>query len=58
MIVEVAERVPATLTFMVAASGVTIAGVGSAFWALVVGVAVHVVLRVRSEPADAGPAEA
>lgn len=58
MVVEVAERVPATLTFMVAASGVTIAGVGSAFWALVVGVAVHVVLRVRSEPADAGPAEA
>ncbi|NMD55627.1 MULTISPECIES: benzoate/H(+) symporter BenE family transporter [Tsukamurella] len=37
-------RVPAALTFIVAASGTTVAGVGSAFWALVVGIVVYVVL--------------
>lgn len=40
-----ADRVPAAVTFIVAASGTTVAGVGSAFWALVVGVVVHLVLR-------------
>lgn len=42
------DRIPATLTFLVAASGVTIAGVGSAFWALLAGVVVHLVLRAPS----------
>ncbi len=37
-------RVPAAVTFIVAASGTTVAGVGSAFWALVVGIVVYVVL--------------
>jgi benzoate membrane transport protein len=41
---EPATRVPATLAFLVAASEVTLGGIGSAFWALVVGVAVHAAL--------------
>ncbi|VDR41459.1 Inner membrane protein ydcO [Tsukamurella paurometabola] len=40
-------RVPAAVTFIVAASGTTVAGVGSAFWALVVGIVVSVVLGAR-----------
>lgn len=40
-------RVPAAVTFIVAASGTTVAGVGSAFWALVVGILVYVILGVR-----------
>lgn len=40
-------RVPAAVTFIVAASGTTVAGVGSAFWALVVGIVVYLVLGVR-----------
>ncbi|WP_331923182.1 hypothetical protein [Tsukamurella tyrosinosolvens] len=38
---------PAVVTFIVAASGTTVAGVGSAFWALVVGILVYVILGVR-----------
>ncbi|KXO91464.1 benzoate/H(+) symporter BenE family transporter [Tsukamurella tyrosinosolvens] len=38
-------RVPAAVTFIVAASGTTVAGVGSAFWALVVGIVVSLLLR-------------
>ncbi|MCS3780430.1 benzoate/H(+) symporter BenE family transporter [Tsukamurella ocularis] len=45
-------RVPAAVTFIVAASGTTVAGVGSAFWALVVGIVVYVMLGVRL-PSDA-----
>ncbi len=37
-------RIPAAVTFIVAASGTTVAGVGSAFWALVIGVLVHLAL--------------
>ncbi len=40
-------RVPAAVTFIVAASGTTVAGVGSAFWALLVGIVVYLVLGVR-----------
>lgn len=40
-------RVPAAVTFIVAASGTTVAGVGSAFWALVVGIVVYLILGVR-----------
>ncbi|MDR2281308.1 MAG: benzoate/H(+) symporter BenE family transporter [Gordonia sp. (in: high G+C Gram-positive bacteria)] len=39
---DVEGRFPAALTFVIAASGISIAGVGSAFWALVVGVLVWV----------------
>lgn len=35
---DAALRLPAVLTFLVAASGITVAGIGSAFWALVTGV--------------------
>ena len=41
-----ADRIPALVTFLVAASGLSFAGVGSAFWALVAGLAVHVLATV------------
>ncbi|MEJ1156345.1 benzoate/H(+) symporter BenE family transporter [Microbacterium marmarense] len=39
------ERMPAVVTFLVAASGVAIAGVSAAFWALVVGLVVRLALH-------------
>ena len=39
------QREPALVTFLVTASGVTLLGVGSAFWGLVAGVAALLVLR-------------
>ena len=41
------EREPALVTFLVTASGVTLFGIGSAFWGLVGGVLALVVLRGR-----------
>ncbi|MDF0528767.1 benzoate/H(+) symporter BenE family transporter [Tsukamurella sp. 8F] len=38
-------RVPAAVTFVIAASGTAIAGIGSAFWALLVGIAVYLMFR-------------
>ncbi|OUZ12536.1 benzoate transporter [Aeromicrobium sp. PE09-221] len=38
---------PAIITFLVAASGVSVAGIGAAFWALVAGITVHLALRLR-----------
>lgn len=38
---------PAVITFLVAASGVSLAGVGAAFWALAAGIIVHLALRLR-----------
>ena len=35
------DREAAVLTFLIAASGVTILGIGSAFWALVIGLAIR-----------------
>jgi benzoate membrane transport protein len=43
------SRDPAVLTFLVTASGLTILGVGSAFWGLVAG-AIMMVLTRRSQP--------
>ncbi|KFB71216.1 MAG: Inner membrane protein YdcO [Candidatus Accumulibacter phosphatis] len=40
-----AEREPALLTFLVTASGVVLAGIGSAFWGLLTGLAALLVLR-------------
>ncbi|WP_460776344.1 benzoate/H(+) symporter BenE family transporter [Microbacterium sp. GXF7504] len=40
------ERIPAVVTFLVAASGVSILGVSAAFWALVAGLIVRTVLRL------------
>ena len=39
------DRMPAVVTFAVAASGLAIAGVSAAFWALVAGVMVRLVLH-------------
>lgn len=39
------EREPALITFLVTASGVTLFGIGSAFWGLVVGVMALVILQ-------------
>ncbi|MGC0363145.1 benzoate membrane transport protein [Rhodococcus sp. 27YEA15] len=47
---DAGERESAVVTFLVAASGVSILGIGSAFWALAVGLAVRVALKPRAEP--------
>lgn len=50
MIAAVADeqlRIPAVITFIVAASSVVIAGVSSMFWALVCGIVAHVILSPR-----------
>nr|WP_157205060.1 benzoate/H(+) symporter BenE family transporter [Gordonia rhizosphera] len=47
----VATRVPAALTFVAAASGVTFFGIGGAFWGLVIGLVAYGVLRPDPEPA-------
>jgi benzoate membrane transport protein len=49
---ETAERVPAAVTFIVAASSITVAGIGAAFWALVAGLVVHLVLVSRPSGTD------
>jgi benzoate membrane transport protein len=41
-------RLPAAVTFLVAASGITVLGIGGAFWALVVGVLLRLVLVRRT----------
>ncbi|MCY0856000.1 benzoate/H(+) symporter BenE family transporter [Cupriavidus sp. D39] len=45
-----AERESALLTFMITASGMTLAGVGSAFWGVVGGMLALMVLRPRAAP--------
>lgn len=40
------ERMPAVVTFLVAASGVAVAGVSAAFWALLAGLVVRAVLHI------------
>jgi len=44
-------REPAVITFLVTASGLTLGGLGSAFWGVVAGVAVLAALRVGRRPA-------
>lgn len=44
---ERSGREAAVITFLVAASGISVAGIGSAFWALVAGLVVHLVLVWR-----------
>ncbi|OCG74718.1 benzoate/H(+) symporter BenE family transporter [Microbacterium sediminis] len=41
-----ADRIPAVVTFLVAASGLSAWGIGAAFWALLAGLAVHAALRI------------
>jgi benzoate membrane transport protein len=45
-VAEIPDRTAAVVTFVVAASGFTLAGIGPAFWALVAGLIVHAVLRL------------
>ena len=40
-------RLPAILTFVTAASGLTLFGVGAAFWGLIVGGALHALLKTK-----------
>jgi benzoate membrane transport protein len=42
------ERLPAILTFVTAASGITIIGIGAAFWGLVAGIVLLTLLRWRA----------
>jgi benzoate membrane transport protein len=44
---EPGEQIPAVVTFATAASGMAIAGVNAAFWALLAGLVVRLVLRVE-----------
>ena len=44
---EESQREPALITFLVTASGVSVAGIGSAFWGLVAGVICLLALRPR-----------
>ena len=46
------QREPALATFLVTASGVTLAGIGSAFWGLVAGVVTLAILRAAGRPAN------
>ena len=48
------ERQAAIVTFVVAASGTTVAGIGAAFWALAAGLLVRATLRRRRGPVPAG----
>ncbi len=48
---EPAEQLPAAVAFVTAASGITVAGVSAAFWALLAGLVVRVVLHIRRRPA-------
>jgi benzoate membrane transport protein len=43
---EADEQIPAVVTFMTAASGIAILGVSAAFWALIAGLVVRVVLQL------------
>ncbi|NTV38658.1 MAG: benzoate/H(+) symporter BenE family transporter [Demequinaceae bacterium] len=51
---EAGDRIPAVMTMLLAASGVSVLGVGSAFWALVVGLAARWVLgsRFAAKPSE------
>jgi benzoate membrane transport protein len=44
------DREAALVTFLVTASGLTIAGIGSAFWGLLFGVVIHLILTTRRKP--------
>jgi benzoate membrane transport protein len=48
-IAEEETRLPALLTFFVAASGLTIFGIGGAFWGLIAGWGVHLVFRMTAK---------
>ncbi|WP_251149901.1 benzoate/H(+) symporter BenE family transporter [Cellulosimicrobium sp. Marseille-Q4280] len=51
-------REAAVVTLLVAAAGVSVGGVGAAFWAILAGLAVHAVLHVRRRAPEDSPAGA
>ena len=46
---DVSERESAMLTFMITASGISLLGIGSAFWGLLVGLFVHFLIRLKEK---------
>lgn len=48
-IAEEESRLPALLTFFIAASGLTIFGIGGAFWGLIAGWGVHLAFRMSAK---------
>ncbi|GBG36007.1 benzoate/H(+) symporter BenE family transporter [Mycobacterium montefiorense] len=60
--VDLAGRAPAAITFVVAVSGVSLAGISAAFWALAAGLVVQAALRptrnLNAENTSPRPAEA
>ncbi len=50
------DREPALVTFLVTASGLSMFGIGSAFWGLVAGVVALLVLKLPLRPKPAAPA--
>lgn len=46
-VAEPAERMPAVVTFLIAASGLSLGGISAAFWALIAGLVVRAVLTMR-----------
>lgn len=46
-VADPSERMPSVVAFLIAASGVSLAGISAAFWALVAGLAVRAVLTFR-----------
>ncbi|WBB65523.1 benzoate/H(+) symporter BenE family transporter [Micromonospora sp. WMMD812] len=55
-VAEPAGREAAVVTFVVTASGVTLVGVGGAFWGLVAGCLMLLLFRRRRRPAEPAPA--
>ena len=49
------EREPAAATLLVAASGITVLGIGAAFWALLVGLLLRTFLRAGRAPSAIAP---
>ena len=47
---SIAEREAALLTFLFSASGIQFLGIGSAFWGLLFGLAVFIILKFRTKP--------
>ena len=46
---DVQQRLPAMITFITTASGISIAGIGSAFWGLVFGLALLALMQLRQK---------
>lgn len=50
------DRIPALATFLVAGAGISVLGIGPAFWALVVGIVCWLMLRAARKRRPADPA--